>query len=51
MGRLVKTYNSTEVSVDGTYLLDVNNLSPGTYFITSQDATGKQYQKQMVIKK
>ncbi len=51
MGRLVKTYNSTEVSADGVYSLDVKSLSPGTYFIKSQSATGQVFQKQMVIKK
>ncbi|MEP3210725.1 MAG: BspA family leucine-rich repeat surface protein [Maribacter sp.] len=51
MGRLVHTYSGPEVAEDDAYLLNVNLLPTGTYFIKSQDTHGEHYQKQMVIKK
>ncbi len=50
-GRLVHSYKGMEGQDQGTYILSVNALPAGTYFLKSQDAQGQQYQKQMVIKK
>ncbi|MBT2161646.1 BspA family leucine-rich repeat surface protein [Zobellia barbeyronii] len=50
-GRLVHSYSGSAVSDDGAYLLNVEELPSGTYFIRSLDAQGEQYQKQMVINK
>ncbi|MGJ8738979.1 BspA family leucine-rich repeat surface protein [Zobellia laminariae] len=50
-GRLVHSYSGSAVSDDGAYLLNVEELPSGTYFIRSLDAKGEQYQKQMVINK
>ncbi|MFS4493937.1 BspA family leucine-rich repeat surface protein [Maribacter sp. 2308TA10-17] len=50
-GRLAHTYNGKDVFDDGAYLLNVNALPAGTYFINSVDVNGVKHQKQMVIKK
>ncbi|MFS4493936.1 BspA family leucine-rich repeat surface protein [Maribacter sp. 2308TA10-17] len=50
-GRLVHTYNGPEVADEGSYILQVNDLESGTYFINSTDVKGVKHQKQMVIKK
>ncbi|WP_194534200.1 BspA family leucine-rich repeat surface protein [Zobellia nedashkovskayae] len=50
-GRLVHSYSGSAVSDDGEYLLNVEELPSGTYFIRSLDAQGMLYQKQMVIMK
>ena len=49
LGRLVATYEGPELNDDGSYLLNVNFIPAGTYFIKSQDVEGNQYQKPMVI--
>ncbi|TMM55867.1 BspA family leucine-rich repeat surface protein [Maribacter algarum] len=50
-GRLVHSYNGPEVADEGSYLLQVDDLESGTYFINSVDVKGIKHQKQMVIKK
>ncbi|WP_036195199.1 T9SS type A sorting domain-containing protein, partial [Maribacter antarcticus] len=51
MGRLITTYDGVNVSNGGAYVLDINSISAGTYFIRSYDNDGFSYQKQMVIEK
>ena len=50
-GRLVHRYSGTETADQEAYLLNVNNLPAGTYYLKSLDTTGAFHQKQMVIKK
>ncbi|TMM55868.1 BspA family leucine-rich repeat surface protein [Maribacter algarum] len=50
-GRLVHSYNGPEVADEGSYLLQVDDLESGTYFINSVDVKGIKHKKQMVIKK
>ena len=49
LGRLVTTYEAPELNDEGVYLLNVNFIPAGTYFIKSRDVDGNQYQKGMVI--
>jgi len=51
LGRLVHSYNGPEVKDEGSYVLQVNHLEAGSYFINSLDVNGIKHQKQIVIKK
>ncbi len=51
LGRMVGSYEGTAIENDSSYVLDVQSLPTGTYYVKSFDEKGNAYQKQMLIKK
>lgn len=51
LGRLLGSYEGVEIADDGNYILDVQSIPSGTYYVKAHDDDGNQYQKQMIIKK
>lgn len=51
LGRVVDVYEGSEVESDGNYILNVESIPEGAYFINLRGERGILYQKQIVIKK
>ena len=51
IGRLVYSVSTDEVNIDGAFLLNVQSLESGIYFVKAHDEFGEPYQKQIVIKR
>ena len=50
-GRLIQSLNMDTGQDVGTYLLGVQDLPTGSYFVRTIDSKGKQSQQQMAIKR
>ena len=51
LGRLVTTFDVIEAKNGVDYLLRIDRIPTGSYFLKSRDENGKEYQKLMVIMK
>ena len=50
-GRLIKRVKADDSRDVGVYLLQVQDLPAGTYFVRARDAAGSEFQQQMAIKR
>ena len=50
-GRLMNALDAKLVKFQDKYEVDVSRLSEGLYFISTEDETGNEYHKQMIIKR
>ena len=50
-GRLIKRVKADDSRDVGVYLLQVQDLPAGTYFVKATDAVGNEFQQQMAIKR
>lgn len=51
LGRVVGSYLGNEVARDNHYVLELNTIPEGNYYVRSLDSDGTSYLKQIVIKK
>ncbi len=51
LGRLVRTFEPTGARASSSFVMDVNTLPVGNYFIKTEDKRGTQLQTQMVIQR
>ena len=50
-GRLVQSLSPHNISVGEEHLLDISGLPVGSYYLKILDKEGKQYQKQIIVKR